>query len=61
MNYKILTSKVIGAFAAAVALISFLASSPASAGVFLGYLAVLSVGAIGGLEYGLQRQYSLKK
>jgi len=61
MNTKIIITTAIAAILAAFAVLILLVSSPLSAGTFLGYLAVVSLGAIIGLEYSLQRRLPLRK
>ncbi len=58
MNTKlIITSSVIATFAFLI----YLANSPVGAGTLLGYLALASVAATGGLEYSPQRRHTVKK
>jgi hypothetical protein len=61
MNNKIIITLAIAAILAAFAVLVLLVSSPLSAGTLLGYLAVVSLGAIIGLEYGLQRRLPLRR
>lgn len=61
MNTKLIITSVVASVIVATALFLYLANSPLGAGALMGYLALGSVVAIGGLEYGPPRSHTVKK
>jgi len=61
MNTKLIITSVVATVIAVSAFLLYLANSPLGAGALLGYLSLVSVVAIGSLEYGPQRSHTVKK
>lgn len=61
MNTKLIITSVVASVIVAAVFLLYLANSPLGAGALLGYIALGSVVAIGGLEYGPQRSHTVKK
>jgi hypothetical protein len=61
MNTKLIITSVVTSIIGASAFLLYLANSPLGAGALLGYLALVSIVAVGSLEYGPQRSHTVKK